>query len=72
MRKRRIGVLQVDKNRPVRGKSAKGAQVLNTDGYIWIGKIFEMKIRFPTFFYFVHKFEFAHHKLLYFCNPTAY
>jgi len=49
MRKRRIGVLQVDKNRPVRGKSAKGAQVLNTDGYIWIGKIFEMNIRFPTF-----------------------
>ena len=38
MRKRRIGVLQVDKNRPVRGKSAKGSQVLNTDGYLWIGE----------------------------------
>jgi hypothetical protein len=37
MRKRRVGVLQVDKNRPVKGKSAKGSQVLNTDGYLWIG-----------------------------------
>ena len=38
MRKRRVGVLQVDKNRPIKGKSAKGSQVLNTDGYLWIGQ----------------------------------
>jgi hypothetical protein len=38
MRKRRVGVLQIDKNRPVKGKSAKGSQILNTDGYLWIGE----------------------------------
>lgn len=38
LRKRRIGVLQVDKTRPSRGKSEAGASILNTDGKIWIGK----------------------------------
>ena len=37
LRKRRIGVLQVDKMRPSRGKSEPGASILNTDGKIWIG-----------------------------------
>ena len=37
LRKRRIGVLQVDKAKPSRGKSEKGASILNTDGKIWIG-----------------------------------
>ena len=37
LRKRRIGVLQVDKTRPSRGKSEAGASILNTDGKIWIG-----------------------------------
>ena len=39
LRKRRIGVLQVDKTRPSRGKSEAGASILNTDGKIWIGKV---------------------------------
>ena len=38
LRKRRIGILQVDKNKPVKLRSPKGASVLNTDGIIWIGK----------------------------------
>ena len=38
LRKRRIGVLQVDKTKPSRGKSEPGASILNTDGKIWIGK----------------------------------
>ena len=39
LRKRRIGVLQVDKTRPSRGKSEAGASILNTDGKIWIGML---------------------------------
>ena len=39
LRKRRIGVLQVDKMRPNRGKSEAGASILNTDGKIWIGEL---------------------------------
>ena len=38
LRKRRIGILQVDKDRPVRGRAEKGATVLNTDGKLWIGR----------------------------------
>ena len=38
IRKRRLGVLQVDKERPERGKTDPGASVLNTDGKVWIGK----------------------------------
>ena len=38
LRKRRIGILQVDKNKPVKLRSPKGASVLNTDGILWIGK----------------------------------
>ena len=43
LRKRRIGVLQVDKAKPSRGKSEKGASILNTDGKIWIGKSINFK-----------------------------
>ena len=38
LRKRRIGILQVDKTKPSRGKSEAGASILNTDGKVWIGK----------------------------------
>ena len=37
LRKRRIGILQVDKTKPSRGKSEAGASILNTDGKVWIG-----------------------------------
>ena len=37
LRKRRVGVLQVDKERPERGRAERGATVLNTDGKLWIG-----------------------------------
>jgi hypothetical protein len=37
-RKRRMGILQVDKNKPVKGKCLKGTGILHSDGYIWIGK----------------------------------
>ena len=43
LRKRRIGVLQVDKTRPSRGKSEAGASILNTDGKIWIGMNYHNK-----------------------------
>lgn len=39
IRKRRIGVLQIDDDKPVRGRAEKGASVLNTDGKVWIGKL---------------------------------
>lgn len=51
MRKRRVGILQVDKNRPVRGKSAKGATVLNTDGNIWIGGKHSLPTGLPSQYY---------------------
>merc|ERR1711997_648050 len=34
---KRIGILQVDKTKPSRGKSEAGASILNTDGKVWIG-----------------------------------
>ena len=37
LRKRRIGILQVDKSKPSRGRSEEGASMLNTDGKIWFG-----------------------------------
>ena len=37
LRKRRIGILQIDKDKPVKTRSPKGGSVLNTDGIIWIG-----------------------------------
>ncbi len=42
MRKRQVGILQVDKDRPSRGRSLAGgggggASVLNTDGKVWVG-----------------------------------
>jgi len=37
LRKRRVGILQVDKNRPVRDLSLQGTGTLNSDGFIWIG-----------------------------------
>ena len=46
LRKRRIGVLQVDKTRPSRGKSEAGASILNTDGKIWIGMNNHNKAKF--------------------------
>ena len=46
LRKRRIGVLQVDKTRPSRGKSEAGASILNTDGKIWIGMNYHNKAKF--------------------------
>ena len=39
LRKRRVGVLQVDKERPERGRAERGATVLNTDGKLWIGEL---------------------------------
>ena len=38
LRKRRTGILQVDKDRPARGRAERGATVLNTDGKLWIGE----------------------------------
>ena len=37
LRKRRVGIIQVDKDKPERGTAQKGASVLNTDGKVWIG-----------------------------------
>ena len=37
LRKRRIGILQIDRNKPIKAKSPKGGSVLNSDGTIWIG-----------------------------------
>ncbi len=43
MRKRQVGILQVDEERPSRGRSLAGggggggASVLNTDGKVWVG-----------------------------------
>ena len=50
LRKRRIGVLQVDKTRPSRGKSEAGASILNTDGKIWIGMFQAIVNEFDTLF----------------------
>ena len=43
LRKRRIGILQVDKTKPSRGKSEAGASILNTDGKVWIGMYISKK-----------------------------
>lgn len=51
LRKRRIGVLQVDKAKPSRGKSEKGASILNTDGKIWIGGKHSLPSGLPTQYY---------------------
>ena len=51
LRKRRIGILQVDKLKPSRGRSEEGASMLNTDGKIWFGKWF-----FFTFFFLSKSF----------------
>ena len=37
IRKKRTGIIQIDKERPHRGKSARGSTVLNTDGKVWFG-----------------------------------
>ncbi|XP_037796396.1 agrin-like [Penaeus monodon] len=36
-RRKRLGVLRVDNERPVKGVSEKGATTLNTNGKLWIG-----------------------------------
>lgn len=38
-RRKRLGVLRVDNERPVKGVSEKGATTLNTNGKLWIGKL---------------------------------
>lgn len=51
IRKRRIGVLQIDDDKPVRGRAEKGASVLNTDGKVWIGGKLTIPFGLPTHYY---------------------
>merc|ERR1739845_320682 len=51
LRKRRIGILQVDKTKPSRGKSEAGASILNTDGKVWIGGKHSLPSGLPTQYY---------------------
>ncbi|XP_076059065.1 agrin-like isoform X2 [Oratosquilla oratoria] len=37
IRRRRRALLKVDNHRPARGEAPRGASILNTDGYLWIG-----------------------------------
>eukprot|EP00094_Tigriopus_californicus_P000322 TCALIF_00311-PA protein Name:"Similar to Agrn Agrin (Mus musculus)" AED:0.20 eAED:0.20 QI:0/0.36/0.34/0.86/1/1/23/48/1678 len=50
-RKRRIGVLQIDDDKPVRGRAEKGASVLNTDGKVWIGGKLTIPFGLPIQYY---------------------
>ncbi|XP_071744325.1 agrin isoform X3 [Lepeophtheirus salmonis] len=36
IRRRRTGLIQVDKLKPIRGKSGTGASILNTNGKVWL------------------------------------
>ena len=60
LRKRRIGILQVDKTKPSRGKSEAGASVLNTDGKIWFGTYLQhielIIIQCSLYLYIIRKF----------------
>lgn len=37
-RRKRLGVLRVDNERPVKGLAERGSTTLNTNGKLWIGK----------------------------------
>lgn len=38
-RRKRLGVLRVDKERPVKGVADEGSTTLNTNGKLWIGEL---------------------------------
>lgn len=44
-RRKRLGILRVDSEVPVKAMSNKGAKALNTNGKLWIGKFLIKKYK---------------------------